>query len=145
MRWTRLLLFLLSILVGLGAGVAYGWVFGRPDYSNLSPSSLRADYKADYVLMVAEIYGQDANLPQALRRLSQLDARLTPARSVAEALLTARDLQYAPADLELMGELARAVKAVEVGGTSAPGADAQATEVQTPGEPAPTPSGEAQP
>ena len=52
--------------------------------------------------MVAEIYGQDGNLPQALRRLTQLDARLPPARSVAEALLTARDMQYDPSDLELL-------------------------------------------
>ncbi len=123
MRWTRFLLFLLSILLGVGAGVAYGWVIGRPDYNNLAPDSLSADYKADYVLMVAEIYAQDANLPQALRRLTQLDAQLTPARSVAKALLTARDLEYAPADLELMGALARAVKANEVDGTSLPGDD----------------------
>ena len=115
MRWTRFFLFLLSIAVGLGAGLVYGWVISPPPYGDLAPASLHADYKADYVLMVAEIYAKDANLPQALRRLTQLEPNLPPARSVAEALLTARDLAYDPADLELLGGLARAVQASSPG------------------------------
>ena len=137
MRWTRFLLFLLSIAVGLGAGLAYGWVISPPPYGNLAPASLHADYKADYVLMVAEIYAKDANLPQALRRLTQLDPALPPARSVAEALLTARDLGYDPADLELLAGLARAVQA------GAPGISGDAATL-TPTILA-TPTGEAQP
>jgi len=106
MRSSRFLFFLLSILVGLGIGLLYGWVINPPAYANLTPDTLRADYKADYVLMIAEIYKQDANLPQALRRLSQLED-LPPARVVAGALLTARDLNYAPADLEIMAKLSQ--------------------------------------
>jgi hypothetical protein len=110
MRAGRFFLFLLSILVGLGVGVAYGWVINPPPYRDLTPATLRQDYKADYVLMVAEIYREDSNVSQALRRLTQLDSQTTPARLVAEALLTARDLEYAPADLEALAALAQAVQ-----------------------------------
>jgi hypothetical protein len=106
MRSRRFLFFLISILVGLGIGLLYGWVINPPPYANLTPDSLRADYKADYVLMVAEIYNKDANLPQALRRLSQLE-NLPPARVVAAALLTASDLNYDPADLKIMAKLSQ--------------------------------------
>ncbi len=124
MRFGRFFLFLLSILAGLGAGVAYGWVINPPPYRDLAPSTLRADYKADYVLMVAEIYRQDGQLPQALRRLSQLDASLTPARIVAEALLTASDLDYAPSDLAALSALAQAVQSSSSGGTAVPATQA---------------------
>lgn len=137
MRWTRFFLFLLSIAVGLGAGLVYGWMISPPPYGDLAPASLHADYKADYVLMVAEIYAKDANLPQALRRLTQLEPSLPPARSVAEALLTARDLAYDPADLELLAGLARAVQ------TGSPGISGDAA-TQTPTVLA-TPTAEAQP
>ena len=93
----------------MGAGIAYGWVINPPPYANLSPDTLRYDYKADYVLMVAEIYHKDNNLPQALRRLSTLED-LPPARIVNQALLSARDLQYDPADLDTMGKLAQALQ-----------------------------------
>jgi hypothetical protein len=106
MRSRRFFFFILSILVGLGIGLLYGWVINPPPYANLAPETLRADYKADYVLMIAEIYKQDGNLPQALRRLSQLE-NLPPARVVAGALLTARDLNYDPADLAIMAKLSQ--------------------------------------
>ncbi len=115
------MLFLLSIVIGIGAGLVYGWMINPPPYRDLPLASLRSDFKADYVLMVAEVYRQDANLPQALRRLSQLAPDLPPARIVAEALLTASDLQYDPADLETLSNLAQGVQAT--GGGEAPPAE----------------------
>lgn len=121
MRAGRFLLFLLSVLVGLGAGLAYGWVFNPPAYRDLPPDTLSADYKADYVLMVAEIYREDGNLALAVRRLSVLSPDLPPARIVAEALLTARDLEYDPIDLETLSNLAQAVQVT--GGAEVPAAE----------------------
>ncbi len=121
MRAGRFLLFLLSVLVGLGAGLAYGWVFNPPPYRDLPPDTLSADYKADYVLMVAEIYREDGNLALAVRRLSVLSPDLPPARIVAEALLTARDLEYDPIDLETLSNLAQAVQVT--GGAEVPAAE----------------------
>jgi hypothetical protein len=129
MRGMRFIFFLLSITAGLGAGLFYGWVLNPPPYRDLAPATLRADYKADYVLMVAEIYHQDGNLPQALRRLTQLDAALPPARIVAEALLSARDLDYAQPDLELLAGLAQVLQssAPEMALTASPEAEATPT------------------
>ena len=126
MRNLRFILFLLSILIGAGAGIAYGWIINPPPYANLSPNTLRYDYKADYVLMVAEIYHKDNNLPQALRRLSGLED-LPPARIVNQALLSARDLQYDPADLDTMGKLAQALQG------SLPAASTAPAVTETPG------------
>jgi hypothetical protein len=50
-----------------------------------------------------------------------MDSQTTPARLVAEALLTARDLEYAPADLEALAALAQAVQLpVEAAGEATP-------------------------
>ncbi len=129
--------------MGVGVGLAYGWMINPADYNDLTPSSLYADYKADYVLMVAQVYGQEGNLPQALRRLTHLEPELPPSRSVAEALLTARDRQYDPVDLELMANLAQAVKGAPEGETGPSGTEAPAGGTQTPN--APTPTGETLP
>ncbi len=110
MRLGRFILFLIAIGLGVGLGLVYGWVINPVPPVNLKPESLRADYKADYILMTADVYRRDGNLGQAVRRLALLEDR--PAGDqVAEALLTARDLQYAPADLETLAFLAKALQA----------------------------------
>jgi hypothetical protein len=109
MRGKRITLFFIMIAVGLGLGLLYGWVINPVKYEDTSPSMLHGDYKADYVLMVAEIYNADKNLAQAIRRLSLLDT-LSPARIVASALLTARERGYAAQDLDLMDKLSLALQ-----------------------------------
>ena len=42
--------------LGIGLGLLYGWVIDPADFFDLTPDTLRADYKADYVLMTAEAY-----------------------------------------------------------------------------------------
>ena len=123
MRAPRFLLFLLVIALGAGLGLVYGWMVNPVPAINLKPETLRSDYKADYILMTAEVYRKDNNLGQAVRRLALLEDR--PAEVlVAEALLTARDVQYAPVDIETLAFLAQALQA---------------------GQPAPTPSAESKP
>ncbi len=97
------------IALGAGLGLLYGWVINPVKYEDTTPAMLRSDYKADYVLMIAEIYGSDQNLEQAARRLATLDT-LPPARLAVEAGLTARQLGYAPHDLELIDRLAQALQ-----------------------------------
>jgi hypothetical protein len=109
MRQKRIIWFFIMIALGAVAGMVYGWVINPVKYVDTSPASLRADYKADYVLMVAEIYSGDGNLEQAGRRLSVLSS-LPPARVVADALLTARELQYGDTDLQMIDHLAQALK-----------------------------------
>jgi hypothetical protein len=109
MRQKRIIWFFIMIALGAVAGMLYGWVINPVKYVDTSPASLRADYKADYVLMVAEIYSSDGSLEQAARRLAVLSS-LPPARVVADALLTARELQYGNADLETIDHLSQALK-----------------------------------
>ncbi len=65
-RWTK---FFIAILIGIGLGLFYGLVLDPVDYVDTTPNSLRQDYQADYVLMVAEAY-------QAERDPAVADARL---------------------------------------------------------------------
>jgi len=66
-RW---FLFTLVIFLGIALVMLYAWYINPPQPADSSPDTLRIDYKADFVLMVAEIYGQDKDLDQAIRRLS---------------------------------------------------------------------------
>ncbi len=117
MRGRRILLFVIMIAVGAGLGLLYGWVINPVKYENTSPSMLRADYQTDYVLMVAEIYRADQNLEQASRRLSLL-SDLPPARIVAEAAITAKQLSYSPSDLQVIDDLVRALQKVPTSETT---------------------------
>lgn len=122
MRISRFVLFLLVMVIGAGLGLAYGWVINPPPYANLKLDTLRSDYKADYVLMAAEVYRKDNNLAQAVRQLALLEDQ-PPERVVAEALLTARDLSYTQADLETLAYLSQALQTSApppAGGTASP-------------------------
>lgn len=119
----RTILFAASILVGLAIGLVYGWVVNPTPYSDLDARTLRSDYKADYVLMVAEAYRQDGNLPLALRRLSLISEE-SPAQVMARTLVTARDLGYVSTDLEVLSVLSQAVQNTSVESQDAPEAEA---------------------
>lgn len=99
------------MMIGLGAllGLLYGWVISPVEYVDTTPNSMSKDYKADYVLMVAEIYQGDGDLEQASRRLALLGEQ-PPAQIVNEGIFTARELGYASADLDRMTELAQALR-----------------------------------
>jgi hypothetical protein len=117
MRGKRFALFILMIGLGLIVGLIYGWIINPIKYENTSPEMLRADYKADYALMVAEIYHSDQNLGQAAQRLALLSSQ-PPIRIMADALVTAKSLGYAASDLERMTELSQAL---QVTATPSPG------------------------
>jgi hypothetical protein len=105
-RW---LLFALSIAVGLGLGLFYGWVVSPVQYVDTIPSTLRADFKSDYTLMVAETFQSDQDVEQAARRLANLGSQ-PPAQIVADALTFAQKNHYADADIALLQNLAVALQ-----------------------------------
>ena len=109
MRGKRFALFIIMIVIGLAAGLVYGWIINPVKYADTSPNMLRIDYKADYVLMVAEIYHADHNLDQAAQRLALLSSLPTD-QVVADAQRTARGLGYGTSDLDQMDALAQALK-----------------------------------
>jgi len=104
-RWLR---FLIVILLGIALGLIYGWVIDPVDYVDTPPNTLRADYKADYVLMVAEIYGVDRDAEMAVRRLTYLGDP-SPVDSVQNAMIFAVDAGYAANDLRLLRDLSDAM------------------------------------
>jgi len=65
-----------NILAGLVLGMAlalfYTWVISPVQYTDTGPDSLRADYKTDYVVMIARAYNADTNLDLARQRLAPL-------------------------------------------------------------------------
>lgn len=106
MRSHRIFFFILAILVGAGLGVYYGWMINPPRFVDTTPDTLRSDYQADYVLMVAEVYSADQDIESAALRLALLGD--TPVRLIQQAILTAEELGYTRADLELMAQLSHA-------------------------------------
>jgi hypothetical protein len=68
----RFLLLLIGALAGVFLGVWYGWSVSPITYTETSPNELRPEFRADYVLMVAETYSSDHDLGQAAVKLSRL-------------------------------------------------------------------------
>jgi hypothetical protein len=100
-RWIG---FFIAIAGGIGLGLIYGWVINPIEYVDTSPGTLKFDYKTDYVLMVAETYGVDGDLPAAARRLALLQ-EVPISNLVYRALLFAQKVGYSDDDLARMEEL----------------------------------------
>jgi len=104
-RWSR---FFIVIILGLVLGLLYGWVVSPVEYVDTAPVSLRADYKADYVLMVAEIYQFERDLDLARTQLAMLGDP-NPADTAEAALIFAVDIGYESEDLRLLRDLVDAL------------------------------------
>jgi hypothetical protein len=109
MRFVRLIWFILSIAAGVAIGLAYGWLVKPAGYGGTQPATLRIDYKADYVLMVAEIYQKEGSEALAAHRLSELSSD-APIRTVQEAILAARQLEYSQRDMDTLAHLAEVMQ-----------------------------------
>ncbi len=105
----RAMLALLIVVAGFGLGTMYGRVIAPVEYVDTDPSSLRIDFRSDYVLMVAERYAADHDVDAALRRLAVLGPS-TPDLLTAEAIQFAVSAGYSPEDLALLHELLRGVQ-----------------------------------
>lgn len=120
-RWIR---FLLAILVGIGLGLAYGWLVSPVQYVDTAPDTLKIDYKSDYVLMVAEAYQHEQDLPAAVRRLALLGDP-SPVNVVGLAVRFGEANDYREIDLGRMQSLLIDLQAYDQGietptGTQAP-------------------------
>ncbi|HEX5837598.1 MAG TPA: hypothetical protein VFY26_07190 [Anaerolineales bacterium] len=110
MKSYRWVFILLALLAGTGLGLAYGWYVDPVDFFDLPPDSLRADYKADYVLMTAEAYRFEQDPGLAARRLAVFGSR-SPSSIAASGLEYARANKYADSDIALIQELVTAMQA----------------------------------
>lgn len=111
MKTRRFIFFLLAILIGAGAGLAFGWTMMPPAAPKDAPlSSLRADFKTDLVLMIAEDFQTDPDSMQALTRLDKLDAG-DPITLLGNSIQYAQGIAYPEEDLKLMQGLLNSIDA----------------------------------
>jgi hypothetical protein len=110
MRSNRWLFIILALLAGIGIGLAYGWLIDPVDFFDLPPDTLRADYKADYVLMTAEAYRLEQDPGLAARRLAVFGTQ-SPSTIATSGLEYARANGFNDSDIALMQELVTALQA----------------------------------
>jgi hypothetical protein len=110
MKSLRWIFIFVALIAGIGLGLAYGWLVDPVEYFDLTPDTLRADYKADYVLMTAEAYRAEQDPGLAARRLAVFGSR-SPSSIAAEGLAFARQNGFAESDIALIQELVTALQA----------------------------------
>ena len=110
MKSFRWIIVLLAFILGIGLGLAYGWLVDPVEYFDLTPDTLRADYKTDYVLMTAEAYRVEQDPGLAARRLAIFGAQ-SPSTTATEALNYARQNSFPASDITLLQELVTAMQA----------------------------------
>lgn len=98
-----------AAIIGVALGILYGWVIDPVQFTNLTPNLLREDYRADYVLMVAEAYHGEINADLAARRLGVLSSE-APAILVAKTLAYAQANQFTQTETTLLQELLSAMQ-----------------------------------
>lgn len=108
-RTLRFVMFGVAILVGIAAGIGYGWAIKPIQVSPAGLPSLRMDYKTDFVLMVAEQYHAKGDLALALAQLTAL-SDTPPLVLMNEVISNAEAMNYAPGDVQIMWELASAIQ-----------------------------------
>jgi hypothetical protein len=109
----RFSLIFLGFVLGIGLGLLYGWQISPVQYTNTDPASLRADYKEQYLALVAASYKGDHDLDRARVRLSRLkDPSVSAAlaafaqRLAAQNKAEAGDVALLAADLNDAGQAA---------------------------------------
>ena len=95
---------LLAFAAGIGFGLLYGWVISPVEFVDLSPETLRADFRADYILMVAEAYETEHDLDLAARRLA-IFGSASPADIASSALPFGPSAGFTPSELALLEAL----------------------------------------
>ena len=100
----------LAAAAGIGFGLLYGWVIDPVEFVDLTPDTLRADYRADYILMVAEAYQAEGDADAAARRLALFGSD-PPAQIAAGALPFGRAAGFSSAELTAIDGLVAALQA----------------------------------
>ena len=116
MRTVRIIWFILSITLGVLIGLILIWGYFPVPYREMALSSLRSDYKTDYVLMVAEIYHMNNDPIAASASLESLGGK-SPLQTAQQAVLIGRSLDYSGSDIDQMVRLIESLQAATAEGT----------------------------
>lgn len=105
MKSRRIFFFTLAIVLGIAAGLTFGWLVMAPKApSNAPMERLRVDYETDLVLMTAEYFQRDPDTLLALDQLAKISLE-DPLTLIGNRLTYARQIGYPQADLLLIESL----------------------------------------
>ncbi|MCC7117006.1 MAG: hypothetical protein IT310_00655 [Anaerolineales bacterium] len=108
-----------AVILGVALGILYGWVIDPVQFTDLTPNLLREDYRADYVLMIAEAYHSEINADLAARRLGVLTSE-APAILVSQTLEYAQSNRFSQSEIEGLQELLSAMQIYQPQNQAAP-------------------------
>lgn len=69
---------LTGLIIGLGIGLFYGWVFKPPISTETNLMTLKASIKDEYRVLIAQSYVATEDLVRAKARLELLDTNIDP-------------------------------------------------------------------
>jgi hypothetical protein len=115
-NWIKIFI---AMLIGIALGLVYGWVIAPVEYVDVTPNILREDYRADYVLMVAEAHQHEQDPETAARRLAILGSE-SPAQIVASTLSYAANNSFTENEILLLQDLLTAMQTYQPQGINAP-------------------------
>ena len=119
MKSSNWIMIIAAAIIGIGIGLTYGWVINPVVYTDVTPDALRADYRADYVLMVAEAYQSDQNPETAARRIAMIGSA-SPDQIVAESLDYATANNFSQNEILLLQGLLTAMQTYQPQPVNAP-------------------------
>lgn len=115
-NWIKIII---AAIIGIALGLMYGWIIQPVQYTDVTPDILRADYRADYVLMVAEAHQSEQDPETSARRLALLGSE-SPAQIVTTTLDYAAKNGFTQNEIILLQGLLTAMQTYQPQGINAP-------------------------
>ena len=115
-NWIKIII---AAMIGIALGLIYGWVIDPIEYTDITPNILREDYRADYVLMVAEAHQNEPDAETAARRLAILGSEF-PAQIVASTLDYANKNDFTQNEILILQGLLTAMQTYQPQGATIP-------------------------
>ena len=107
------------MIIGITLGLVYGWIIDPIEYTDVTPNILREDYRADYVLMVAEAHQSEQDSETSARRLAILGSE-SPVQIVASTLEYAIRNNFTQNEINLLQGLLTAMQTYQPQAINAP-------------------------
>jgi len=115
-NWFKILI---ALIVGTVLGLIYGWIIEPVEYIDVTPNILREDYRADYVLMVAEAHQSEQDSETTARRLAIFGSE-SPEQIVASTLEFAIKNNFTQNEINLLQGLLTAMQTYQPQAINAP-------------------------
>ena len=109
MKSWQVILLLGILVLGVIAGLVYGWLIDPVEYIDTSINSLSIDYQTDLVLMTAEVYSTDSDITTAIQKLSLVRSADIKGLMV-NSVEYARQMNFSTQDIEKLILLRSAVE-----------------------------------